>query len=115
MILGISFFKALMHAFPLSKLTALSPDVPPKTTKTFLNFFFYSPIILISNSRLIPILCFTACFTFLISFSISDDFAFPLLTKKLQCLFEIIASPTLKFSHPLFLINFQAFFPHLNF
>ena len=33
-----SFFKALIQAFPLSKLTALSPEVPPKTTRTFLIF-----------------------------------------------------------------------------
>ena len=33
------FLRALIHAFPLSKLIALSPEVPPKTTKTFLNFF----------------------------------------------------------------------------
>ena len=26
-----------MHALPLSKLTALSPEVPPRITKTFLN------------------------------------------------------------------------------
>ena len=44
-----------MHAFPLSRLTFLSPDVPPKTTKTF-SF----PMILISNSRLIPVLDFTS-------------------------------------------------------
>ena len=33
------FFKAFLHALPLSMLTLLSPEVPPKTTKTFLNFF----------------------------------------------------------------------------
>ena len=39
---NLFFFKALMHAFPLSKLTARSPEVPPKTTKTFLNFFLFT-------------------------------------------------------------------------
>ena len=49
-----SFFNALIQALPLSKPTALSPEVPPKTTKTFLNFF-YSPIILISSSNFSPV------------------------------------------------------------
>ena len=31
-------FNALIQALPLSRLTALSPDVPPNTTKTFLFF-----------------------------------------------------------------------------
>ena len=30
------FLSALTHALPLSKLTFLSPDVPPRTTKTFI-------------------------------------------------------------------------------
>ena len=68
-------------------LISLSPDVPPKTTKTFLKFF-YSPIILISKSRLTPDLSLTV-FTLLINFSISEALAFPLFTKKLQCFFDI--------------------------
>ena len=32
------FLSALMHALPLAKLTSLSPEVPPTTTRTFLNF-----------------------------------------------------------------------------
>ena len=36
------FFKALIQALPLSRLTALSPEVPPNTTKTFLNFFLFT-------------------------------------------------------------------------
>ena len=97
-----------MHAFPLSRLTALSPDVPPKTTTTFLNFF--SPIILISNSRLIPVLSVTVFLTLLINFSMSDDFALPLLTKKLQCFLEITASPSKNLSQPVSLISCHAFF-----
>ena len=37
--LYLSFLRASMQALPLSKLTARSPDEPPKTTKIFLNFF----------------------------------------------------------------------------
>ena len=37
-------FNALIQALPLSKLIALSPEVPPKTTKTFLNFLFFTNI-----------------------------------------------------------------------
>ena len=106
---NIFFFKALIQAFPLSRLTALSPEVPPKTTKTFFKLFFYSPIILISSSRLIPVFSLTLRFTFCISFSMSADFAFPLLTKKLQCFFEITASPSLNSSLPVSLINCHAF------
>ena len=40
----------------------------------------------------------------------SADFAFPLLTKKLQCFSEIAASPSLNWSQPDSLINCQAFF-----
>ena len=32
--LYLLLFKALIQALPLAKLTALSPEVPPKTTKT---------------------------------------------------------------------------------
>ena len=37
------FFNTFVQAFPVSKLTRRSPELPPKTTKTLLNFF--SPII----------------------------------------------------------------------
>ena len=83
-----------MQAFPLSKLTARSPEVPPRTTNTLLNFFLIT-YNFNSNSRLTPNFSFTVFFTLLIKFSISADFAFPLLTKKLQCFSEITASPTL--------------------
>ena len=36
------FLRALMQALPVSRLTALSPEIPPKTTKTFLNFFLFT-------------------------------------------------------------------------
>ena len=98
-----------MQAFPLSKLTALSPEVPPITTKTFL-FFFIQHIILISNSRSTPVFILTDFLTLLINFSISAEVAFPLFTKKLQCFFEITASPSLKLSHPVSLMISQAFF-----
>ena len=39
----------------------------------------------------------------------SEEFALPLLIKKLQCLFEICASPTLNLSQPDSFINCQAF------
>ena len=70
-------------------------------------------MILISNSRLIPVLDFTSFYNFLISFSMSDAFAFPLLTKKLQCFSEIFASPTAKVWQPDSLINIHAFLPLL--
>ena len=107
------FLKTFTQALPLSRLTALSPEVPPSTTKTFLNFFLITNDFLISNSRLTPNFSFTF-FTLLISFSISDDFAFPLFTKKLEC-FEITASPTDKSSHPVSLIICQAFLSLLRF
>ena len=49
------------------------------------------------------------------NFSISDDLAFPLFTKKLQCFFEIYASPSLNSLHPVSLIIFHAFFSLLKF
>ena len=36
------FLSAFAHALPVSILTALSPEFPPNTTKTFLNFFFFT-------------------------------------------------------------------------
>ena len=39
----------------------------------------------------------------------SEEFALPLLMKKLQCFFEICASPTLNLSQPDSFINCQAF------
>ena len=40
--LYLIFLSAFIQAFPLSKLTALSPEVPPKTTIIFLNFFLFT-------------------------------------------------------------------------
>ena len=70
---------------------------------------------MISRSRFIPVLLLTAFFTLSINFSISDEFAFPLFTKKLQCFLEIVASPSLNLSEPVSFINCQAFFSLLRF
>ena len=40
--LYLIFLSALIQALPLSKLTALSPEVPPNTTRIFLNFFLFT-------------------------------------------------------------------------
>ena len=67
-------------------------------------------MILISNSKLTPVLNLTSFFTLYINASISEAFAFPLFIKKLQCFSDIFASPTLYLSQPDSLINIHAFF-----
>ena len=57
----------------------------------------------------VQVLSKTLFFTCSINFSKSSDLAFPLLTKKLQCFWEIWASPTFIPAQPESLISFQAF------
>ena len=89
-ILYPNFFKALIQDFPVSRLTSLSLEVPPKITRIFffIQFYFF-PIIFISNSNLTPVFKKTLFFTSSISISISEDFAFPLFKKKLECCSDI--------------------------
>ena len=70
-----------------------------------------SPIIFISGSSVFPVSFRTFSFTLLINSSISNDEAWPLLIKKLQCLSEIFTSPTENLSLFESLINFQALSP----